>query len=371
MKNSMWLAAGALSLGAWLGTAQAQILIGQTAGFSGAVAAGVKETTDGARLYLDSVNAKGGVHGQKIELISLDDKFDPKLAAENARKLIEERNVAALFLNRGTPHTEAIIPLLEKHGVALIGPSTGAMVLHQPVRRHVFNVRATYQREAEKAVTHLTSMGINRIAVVLADDSFGADGLAGAQKGLAAARLDAVVVEKFNRAKPDFGPIAPRIVKADTQAVIMVASGQAVVDGIKAFRAAGSAAQVVTLSNNASGGFIKSLGTNARGVIVTQVYPNERSIAYPLVKEAQELVRAKKSGELSPAMLEGFAAAKVLVEGLRRAGPKPSRDNIRAALEGIRKFDLGGLDITYGADDHTGLDFADLSIIGSDGMFKR
>jgi branched-chain amino acid transport system substrate-binding protein len=371
LTNSMWLAAGALSFGAWLGTAQAQILIGQTAGFSGPVAAGVKETTDGARLYLDSVNGKGGVHGQKIELISLDDQFDPKLAAENARKLIEERNVAALFLNRGTPHTEAIIPLLEKHGVALIGPSTGAMVLHQPVRRHIFNVRATYQREAEKAVTHLTSTGINRIAVVLADDSFGADGLAGAQKGLATARLDAVVVEKFNRAKPDFGPIAPKIAKADTQAVIMVASGQAVVDGVIAFRAAGSSAQVVTLSNNASGGFIKSLGANARGVIVTQVYPNERSIAYPMVKEAQELVRAKKAGELSPAMLEGFAAAKVLVEGLRRAGPKPSRDNIRAALEGIRKFDLGGLDVTYGPDDHTGLDFADLSIIGSDGMFKR
>jgi ABC-type branched-subunit amino acid transport system substrate-binding protein len=214
-------------------------------------------------------------------------------------------------------------------------------------------------------------MGINRIAVVLADDSFGADGLAGAQKGLATARLDAVVVEKFNRAKPDFGPIAPRIAKAETQAVIMVASGQAVVDGIKAFRAAGSGAQVVTLSNNASGGFIKSLGTNARGVIVTQVYPNERSIAYPVVKEAQELLRAKKAGELSPAMLEGFAAAKVLVEGLRRAGPKPSREKILAALEGIRKFDLGGLEVTYGADDHTGLDFADLSIIGGDGKFKR
>ena len=94
--------------------------------------------------------------------------------------------------------------------MALVGPSTGAMVLHQPVRPHVFNVRATYQREAEKAVTHLTSMGISRIAVVLADDSFGADGLAGAQKGLAAAKLHAVVLEKFDRAKPDFGPIAPQ-----------------------------------------------------------------------------------------------------------------------------------------------------------------
>ena len=351
--------------------AHAQILIGQTAGFSGQVAAGVKETTDGARLYLDMVNAKGGVHGQKIELTSLDDKFDPKLAAENARKLIEENNVAALFLNRGTPHTEAIIPLLEKHGVALVAPSTGAMVLHQPVRKYIFNVRATYQREAEKAMTHLASMGMTRIAVVYADDSFGADGLAGAQRGLAAAKLTPVGPEKFDRAKPDFAPIAARLAKADTQAVLMIASGSAVVDAVGALRAANSAAQIVTLSNNASGGFIKSLGPQARGVIVTQVYPNERAVTYPMVKEAQELAKAKGLAEISPAMLEGFAAAKVLVEGLRRAGPKPTREKIHAGLEGIRKLDLGGLEVSYGPDDHTGLDFADLSIIGTDGKFRR
>ena len=103
----------------------AQTLIGQTAGFSGQVAAGVKETTDGALLYIDAINAKGGVNGQKIELISLDDKFDPKLAAENARTLIEDKNVLALFLNRGTPHTEAILPLLDKHGVVPVGRQRG------------------------------------------------------------------------------------------------------------------------------------------------------------------------------------------------------------------------------------------------------
>jgi ABC-type branched-subunit amino acid transport system substrate-binding protein len=213
-------------------------------------------------------------------------------------------------------------------------------------------------------------MGITRIAVVLADDSFGADGLAGAQKGLATAKLQAVVLEKFNRGKPDFAPIAPKIKQTDAQAVMMIASGQAVVDGIKAFRAAGSNAQIVTLSNNASGGFVKSLGDNARGVIVTQVFPYERSIAYSMVKEAQELARSKGS-EVSPAMLEGYAAAKVLVEALRRAGPKPSRDKIQAALEGMRKFDLGGLELSFTPEDHTGLDFADLSIIGVDGKFKR
>ena len=371
MKRWHTLWAGAV-LALFAGTAcHAQILIGQTAGFSGQVAAGVQETTEGARLYLDSVNAKGGVNGQKIELTSLDDGFDPQRAAENARKLVEEHNVVALFLTRGTPHTEAMIPLLDKHGVALVGPSTGAMVLHQPVRKYIFNVRATYQREAEKAMTHLASMGITRIALLHADDSFGADGVMGAQKGLSAANLKPVVLEKFNRAKPDFAPLAAQVSKAGAQAVLMVASGSAVVDAGAALRAAGSAAQIVTLSNNASGGFIKGLGTNARGVIVTQVYPHERAVTYPMVKEAQELARTKGLAEITPAMLEGYAAAKVLVEGLKRAGPKPTREKIPAALETLKKFDLGGLEVSYGPDDHTGLDFADLSIIGTDGKFRR
>ena len=367
MRHTLSLSVLLLAL---LGTGvQAQIVIGQTAGFTGAVAAGVKETTDGARLYIDTVNVKGGVNGQKIELLSLDDKFDPKLAAENARQLIEEKNVVAMFLTRGTPHTEAIIPLLDKHGVPLIGPSTGAMSLHQPVRRYVFNVRATYQREAEKAVLHLASSGMNKIALVHVDDSFGLDGLAGAQKGLTEANLSAVALEKFDRTKPDFSKIVPVIVKSGAHAVVLIASGGAAVDGIKALRAAGSAAQVVTLSNNASGGFIKSLGDQARGVIVSQVFP--QSLNYALVKEANDLARSKNLTEVSPAMLEGYAAAKVLVEALRRAGTKPSRERLQSALENFGKFDLGGLEISYSAKDHTGLDFSDLSIISSDGRFRR
>lgn len=366
--RSLW---GGMALAVTVCAGHAQVVIGQTAGFTGTVAAGVKETRDGAMLYIDSINAKGGVYGEQIEITSLDDKFEPKLAAENARKLIEEKNVVALFLTRGTPHTEAIIPLLDKYGVSLLAPSTGAMVLHEPVKKYVFNVRATYQREAEKTIAHLASMGITRIALIHADDSFGADGVLGAQRGLSAAKLKPVVLEKYNRSKPDFEAIAAAVNQADAQAVLMIASGSAVVNGILALRATGSSAQIATLSNNASGGFIKSLGTNARGVIVSQVYPNERAMKYPLIKEAQALGKAKGVNELSPAMLEGFAAAKVLVEGLRRAGPKPSREKIHAALESLKKFDLGGLEVSYGPDDHTGLDFADLSIIGISGKFRR
>ena len=358
-----------LMLGAALGTVQAQILVGQTAGFSGVVGAGVQETAAGAKLYIDAVNAKGGVHGQKIELISLDDKFDPKTAGENARVLIEDKKVDVMFLTRGTPHTEAIIPHLDRHGVALVAPSTGAMVLHQPVRKHVFNVRATYQREAEKAMTHLATLGMNRIAVLYADDSFGADGVAGAQKGLDAARLQPVVLDKFNRAQPDFAPLAARIAQAQAQAVLIIGSGTTVADGYAALRKAGSTAQLVTLSNNASSGFIKSLGEQARGVIVSQVFPQSQS--YAVVKEMEDAARAKGLTGTSPAMLEGFTAAKVLVEALRRTGGKPTREQLQAALEGMDRYDLGGLEVGYSPTDHTGLDFADLSIIGSDSKFRR
>ncbi len=350
---------------------QAQILIGQTAGFTGPVAAGVKETSDGARLYIDKINREGGIRGQKIELATMDDKFEPKLTAENARVLIEDKGVLALFLTRGTPNTEATLPWLDKYGVPLVGPSTGAMVLHAPLQKHVFNVRSTYQREAEKAVQHLATIGVRRIAVVHADDSFGRDCLGGANKGFLTAELEPLAVIKADRQKPDYGPIVRRIADSQAQAVLWFGSGNAVADGIVKLRGTGSAAQVITLSNNASSGFIKSLGVHSRGVIVTQVFPSERSTANGMVAEATQLVRAHGKGDLSPAMLEGYAAAKVLVEGLRRAGPRITRDKLLAALESIDRLDLGGLEMGYSRTSHTGLNFVDLSIIGHDGRFRR
>jgi len=363
-------AAAALTLLA-LGAAQAQLLIGQTVGISGSAAATVKESMHGAALYIDHINARGGVGGQKVEVLSLDDQFDPKLTLANARTLIEQKDVLALFMTRGTPHTQGLLPLLEQHGVPLVGPSTGAMVLHKPVQKYVFNVRAPYQREVEKAIGHLHTLGVQRIGVVHVDDTFGADGLAGAQSGFKASGITALFVEKFDRAKPDFSAIAPRAAKAEPQAVVIIGTGAAAVDGIKALRAAGVGGQIVTLSNNASGGFVKALGESARGVVVTQVFPSERSLNSPLIKEAMDLARARGTADLTPAMVEGFVNAKVLVEGLRRAGPKPDRARLHAALEGLKKFDLGGLDLSYSSTDHSGLDFSDLSIIGPDGRFRR
>ena len=122
--------------------AAAQIRIGQTSGFTGPVAGAVAEINVGAKLYLDSVNEEGGISGQQIELVSMDDQNQVPLAAENARKLIADSRTVALFLTRGTPHAQAILPLLAESQIVLLAPSTGAMVLHKPVNPWVFNVRA-------------------------------------------------------------------------------------------------------------------------------------------------------------------------------------------------------------------------------------
>jgi branched-chain amino acid transport system substrate-binding protein len=347
----------------------AQIKIGQSTGVTGAIAATVKETSLGSQLYLDSINARGGIAGQKIELITLDDKFDPKLTATNALELIEKEGVVALFMTRGTPHNEGIIPILDKHSVPLLAPSTGAMVLHQPVKKHVFNVRATYQREAERVITHLVATGVKKIGVIHVDDSFGFDGLVGTQKGFAAARMGAVGVFKFDRSKPDFAQIAPEMVKLEPKAIVIIGSGTAAAEAIKALKAAGSLAQFATLSNNASSGFIKLLGDHASGVIVSQVLP--QSLSYGVVQEAATLAKVNGISEISPALLEGFTGAKVLVEALRRAGPNPTRQKLQAALESMHKFDLGGLKLNFSTTDHTGLDFVDLSIISAAGKFRR
>lgn len=209
---------------------------------------------------------------------------------------------------------------------------------------------------------------------MVTDDSFGADAVVGAFKGLKDAGLVAVVNEKIDRNKPDFAAIVPKIMAADVQTVLLICSSGSAAAGIAALRAAGYKAQLATLSNNASSGFVKSLGDHANGVMVTQVFPNERAVSYAIIKEALELSRQKNAiiAELTPANIEGFAAAKVMVEALRRAGAGPlTRAKIQTALENIKEFDIGGLKLGYDVNDRTGLKFADLSVIGADGKFKR
>ncbi len=352
-------------------SAQAQIRIGQTAGFTGPVAAGVKDMTAGAKLYFDTINARGGIDSQKLELVSLDDHFEAPLAAKNALTLVGDPKVIALFLSRGTPQTQAMLPVLQQAKIALVAPLTGAMVLRSPVQPYVFNVRASSSREAQRAVEHLVGVGVTRIAVVTPEDASGLDAVAGARAGFEAGHIAPALLAKFNQQKPDFAPTVEALKKVDPQAILFVGSAQAVSSGVGLIRTAGMKAQIVTLSNNASKGFIDLMAKHAHGTIIAQVFPNERAISSPLIKEILEFAKAAQIEDVSPALVEGFADAKVLVEGIRRAGRNPTRSSLLTALNGMSAYDLGGLRIKYGPNDHTGLDFVDLSIVDAGGRLRR
>ncbi|MCE4540266.1 ABC transporter substrate-binding protein [Pelomonas sp. P7] len=349
--------------------AQGALRIGMVAGFSGPVASVVQESAEGARLYFDAVNAQGGIKGQNIELVTQDDKYDPATAAAAAKSLASQ-GVLALMLSRGTGPTESMLPVLKDNRLPLIAPATGAISLYEPIQPYVFHLRASYQREAERAVRHLAGIGVKRITIVQVNDPFGNDAGKGAIKGLDEMKLRAMSHLRFDRNRPDLAPTMQAIAKANIEAVVFIGPAYAVVEGVNALRAAGSTAHVATLSNNASADFVKALGENARGIIVTQLFPYERSTSNPLVREALALAKAAGRHELTPAQLEGFAAARLVVEAIKRAGKDLSREGLLKALDGAR-IDLGGLQVHYTEKDHTGLEFTDVSIVGPDGKFWR
>jgi len=349
--------------------AQSTLRIGMVAGFTGPVAGVVQESAEGARLYFDSINAQGGIKGQNIELVTQDDKYDNATAVAAAKSLASQ-GVVALMLSRGTGPTEAMLPVLKENRLPLIAPATGASSLYEPTQPYVFHLRASYQREAERAVRHLAGIGVKRITIVQVNDPFGNDAGKGAIKGLDELKMRAMSHLRFDRNKPDLAPTMQAITKAGIEAIVLIGPSYAVVEGIHALRAAGSTAHVATLSNNASADFVKALGENARGTIVTQLFPYERSTANPLVREAMGLAKSTGRNELTPAQLEGFAAAKLVVEAIRRAGKDVNRESLVKALEGPR-IDLGGLQVHYTDKDHSGLEFTDVSIVGPDGKFWR
>lgn len=378
--NSMTMKALALAGGMLLTLAfqatHAQIKLGISGPLEGPNASSMLELVKGAEMYVNHINQNGGVAGQKISIVARHDNFEVPKTVEVVRKLIEEDQVTALMLIRGTPHNEAILPLVAQHKIPLIGPSTGAMVFHKPVNKYVFNVRTAYQLEAEKLVALLKTAGYHKIAVLHVQDGFGKDVLEGLKNGFVSSSLRPGVILAFDRTaaakdSTDFmKPVLDDLIKDAPDVIVVVGAGLAVKNAIVAIRGAGSETRIATISNNASTGFIKLLDKYGPGVIVSQVFPDEKSLTSGFVREAQILAgRAKLV--LTPAMMEGFAAAKVTVKGLKDAGGSPSRASLQKALESMGSFDMGDMSISYSPSDHTGLVLTDLSIISKTKGFLR
>lgn len=368
------LLAVVLSLGAsWAMAAdKPKLLIGQTVAVTGPPSGAVAEMLAGARIIIDKVNAAGGVRGQQVEILTLDDGADPERAYENTKTLVQEKKVLAMLLSSGTPTTERILPLLANANAPLIGPSSGAQSLRQPVVRTVFNVRVAYRNEAKRVVEQLLSMGHKDIAIVKVNDNFGGDSLAGAVEAITEAGLKPVLVQTLDPQEPEVGAAIAEIVDAKPHAVFVAASTGPTASIIKGLRSRGDKSSIATMSINASNEFVDMLGEAARGVMVAQVMPNERGSSAPLVLEVREGAHAQKM-KVSAAMLEGATSAKLLVEALRRTKGPLTRQSLLHALESTQGFDLGwGTNaLRYTPDDHEGMTRTELAVIGSDGQFIR
>ena len=346
------------------------ILIGQTGVFSGPVAEPALQYRAGAQMYFDAVNARGGVHGRKIRLLSYDDKFDPKLAAENVRRLLVEDKVFTLFGLIGTGATVASLPFIDEHQVPVVGSLSGSDELRDPKIRRLFHTRASYSDETGKMVEQLKTTGVKSIAVVYQDDPFGKAGLKSAQSAFARQGVQpAIEVAIDMNALDALGPVVSAVAQTRPGAIIMVTAGKASTTFIRAYLKTGQRPQFFGVSVLSAKTLLAELGPDAHGIVIAQVVPSPLRTSYGISKEFLAAAKKADSKDVTYNSLEGYLTAKVLVEALRRAGKDLSRDKLLAALESMQHFDLGGFVIDYSGGRRAGSSFVDLSIISKTGQF--
>lgn len=345
------------------------ILIGQSAALSGPAEELGKEMKAGAEAYFAAINKSGGIHGRKIKLVTLDDGYEPEKAAANTRKLISEDKVLALFGYVGTPTSNAALPIFTEAKVPFIGAFTGALSLRDPYNRYIFNVRASYFDETEEIVGHLVQQGIKNIGVFYQNDAYGKTGLAGVERALKKRNLEIVATATVERNTTDVAKAVETLSKSKTGAIIMISAYKSCAAFIKAMKAAGGYQQYWNVSFVGSKALAGELGDDGRGVQISQVVPFPWSDINPVVRDYQN--RIGGPDKYSFTSLEGFIAAKVLVEGLKRAGKNPTRESLVDGLSSMGKTDLGGFFVTYTPTNHNGSNYVDLTIISRGGTFKR
>jgi ABC-type branched-subunit amino acid transport system substrate-binding protein len=357
--------------GAEPGVTYDRIVLGQAAVFSGPAAQLGIQMRNGIRAYLDYVNAKGGVHGRKLELITEDDRYEQSVAPSASKKLIEEHRVFALLGYVGTPTGVAHLPVVTQAKVPLVGMFTGAEVLRVPFNRYVFHVRASYYDETEKIVEQVLSTGGQKIAVFYQDDAYGEAGRKGTELALERRKMKIHSTGTVERNTVKVEQAAKTIHTSQPDAVVMVSAYTSIAAFVREMQKLGSGATFYNVSFVGSKALADALGKDGVGVAISQVVPFPWGTAVPVVKEYQQL--AKKAGytDYNFSALEGFLCAKVMVEGLRRAGKSPTRDGLVEALEKMNDVDLGGFYISYSPMNRAGSKFVDLTIISRDGKFLR
>lgn len=346
-----------------------EIVLGQSVALSGPAQELGREMQLGAKTYFDVVNANGGIRGKKIVLRTLDDGYEPPKAEANTRKFVEDGDVLALFGYVGTPTSAASIPVATKAKVPFFGAFTGAELLRTPLNRYVFNVRASYFDETEAIVRQMTQGGVTKIAVFYQNDSYGQAGLAGVERALTKRKLQVVAKATVERNSTDVTAAIAAMQAAKPEVIVMISAYASCAEFIKQAKAKQIAAQFVNVSFVGTRALAKALGSAADGVMISQVMLPPTANKYPLIVEYQKAMKAAGVTDLSYTSLEGYVAAKVFTEALRRGGDT-SREALIKSLEAMRNVDLGGFNVSFGPDNHNASTFVEMTVLNKHGEVR-
>jgi branched-chain amino acid transport system substrate-binding protein len=347
------------------------IVLGQSAAFSGPAAQLGVQMNAGIKLWLEQFNAAGGVAGQAVELRTADDGYEPDRCKANTERFIRD-DTFALIGYVGTPTCVAALPLVNEARIPFFGPFTGAEVLREPFSRSVFHLRASYYDETELIVRQLTAMGQDRIAVFYQNDSYGRAGLEGVTRALARRNLKPAATATVERNTVDVAAAVATIVPAKPHAVVQISAYTSCAAFVREARKAGYGAQICNVSFVGTQALADALGADGRGVMISQVVPYPYTAHTGLTREFLAAV-AKSGGSVQAnySSLEGYLAAKVFCEGLKRAGRGASREAVVAALEGFTRADFGGFMVNFSPRSHVASNFVELSLLTGDGKVRR
>jgi len=348
-----------------------KVLLGQSVALTGPAAQLGIQMRTGIKAYLDHVNERGGVNGRKIELLTLDDGYEPARTVPNTKKLIEQDKVFALIGYVGTPTSVPAVPVFTEAKVPFVGPFTGAEALRTPFNRYIFHVRASYYDETDKIVEQVVSTGGKNIAVFYQNDAYGQAGLKGVEIATQKRNMKISTLGTVERNTVKVEDAVAKILAAKPDAVVMISAYASCAEFIRQMKKAGSAATFYNVSFVGSKALANALGKDGVGVAISQVVPYPWGAAVPVVKEYQTLSEKAGIKDYDFGAIEGFLVAKVFVEGLKRAGKNLTRETFIGEMEKMRDVDLGGFFVSYSPTNHAGSKFVDLTIIGRDGKFLR
>lgn len=355
------MAAMATGANAQDGLSKTTVTLGQSVAMTGPAAVLALPFAQGARLYFERVNAAGGIHGRKIELITADDAGNPETTLANTKKLLDQR-VFSLFGYYGSPQVTAVNPLLKDSDLLLFGPMAGADELRGSLYPNVYSVRPGYSEEALVITRHAETLGMRKLAILHAKDPESLAALDSAERtmtGLGANLLLKAPLEG-----------ADKVLAVKAESVLLISAPKGAAIAIRDLRSKGYKGPIYGFSNTGESLLADQLGAAGSGVVVVRVTPKSDNAKSSLVRELQAEAAAAKLGKSNVYMLEGYIAAWAYTEALRKAGKEPTRVKLRKALDTMQEMDLGGFRIHFDGD-RVGSRLVELSLIDSQGRVRE